>query len=574
MPRARGRPQREPGSPAPLGHAPRRVSLLPGFQVERLFTVPKDKYGSWVSMTIDPKGRIIAGQRRRRRTVPPHAAPNRQQRADAASSRSTSTSARPWACLFAFDSLYVTRNGGGSGLYRLRDTNGDDQFDEVVKLKGPARRRRPRPARLAALARRQADLSDRRQSHAAADRRSRPIRRSAWEVSAPASATPRWPAGSKSRLSPNWDEDLLLPRQWDAGGHAVGILAPGGWIAATDPDGKHWEVLTVGFRNAYDMALNADGEMFAYDADMEWDMGMPWYRPTRILHAVSGADFGWRSGTGKWPAYRVDSLPAVVNMGPGSPVGVEFGYGAKFPAKYQRALFALDWSYRHDLRRPPHAGRRQLHRHQRRIPLPHSAAADRRGRRARRRPVLHHRRTRHAVRSLPRDLRRHRIDRPGRCPQHPVRRPACPAAKDRGAFRSRQENPHETATRSDRTALARRSPHPPRRPRLARADSARPCGKTACWPAADPDSVIGGVVALAHAVDSPAQPALLAALERLDFGKLSARQQLDLSARRGDWPSFVSARPSRSSRPAWRPARSVLSRHERVAIPMLPSAMP
>ena len=26
---------------------------------------------------------------------------------------------------------------------------------------------------------------------------------------------------------PNWDEDLLLPRQWDAGGHAVGILAPG-----------------------------------------------------------------------------------------------------------------------------------------------------------------------------------------------------------------------------------------------------------------------------------------------------------------------------------------------------------
>ena len=59
----------------------------------------------------------------------------------------------------------------------------------------------------------------------------------------------------------------------------------------------------------------------------------------------SGGEFGWRSGTGKWPAYRIDSLPAVLNMGPGSPVGVEFGYGAKFPAKYQRALFCLDWSY-------------------------------------------------------------------------------------------------------------------------------------------------------------------------------------------------------------------------------------
>lgn len=35
--------------------------------------------------------------------------------------------------LFAFGSLYVSVNGGqGSGLYRLRDTNNDDQFDEVV----------------------------------------------------------------------------------------------------------------------------------------------------------------------------------------------------------------------------------------------------------------------------------------------------------------------------------------------------------------------------------------------------------------------------------------------------------
>src|SRR6202011_5232969 len=38
--------------------------------------------------------------------------------------------------LWAFDSLYASVNGGpGSGLYRARDTNGDDQFDEVVKLK-------------------------------------------------------------------------------------------------------------------------------------------------------------------------------------------------------------------------------------------------------------------------------------------------------------------------------------------------------------------------------------------------------------------------------------------------------
>jgi putative heme-binding domain-containing protein len=36
---------------------------------------------------------------------------------------------------------------------------------------------------------------------------------------------------------------------------------------------------------------------------------------------------------------------AVLDVGPGSPTGVTFGTGAKFPAKYQRAFFAADWTY-------------------------------------------------------------------------------------------------------------------------------------------------------------------------------------------------------------------------------------
>ena len=40
-----------------------------------------------------------------------------------------------------------------------------------------------------------------------------------------------------------------------------------------------------------------------------------------------------------------DSLPALVDLGPGSPVGVAFGYGTKFPAKYQRALYVCDWTF-------------------------------------------------------------------------------------------------------------------------------------------------------------------------------------------------------------------------------------
>ena len=60
---------------------------------------------------------------------------------------------------------------------------------------------------------------------------------------------------------------------------------------------------------------------------------------------MSGGEQGFREGTGKWPEYYPDSLPAVVNIGIGSPTGTIFGTGAKFPAKYQRAFYALDWTY-------------------------------------------------------------------------------------------------------------------------------------------------------------------------------------------------------------------------------------
>jgi putative heme-binding domain-containing protein len=60
---------------------------------------------------------------------------------------------------------------------------------------------------------------------------------------------------------------------------------------------------------------------------------------------VTGGEYGWRSGSGKWPDYYADSLPATVNTGIGSPTGVKFGTKSKFPKKYREALFAMDWSY-------------------------------------------------------------------------------------------------------------------------------------------------------------------------------------------------------------------------------------
>jgi putative heme-binding domain-containing protein len=78
---------------------------------------------------------------------------------------------------------------------------------------------------------------------------------------------------------------------------------------------------------------------------MEWEFGMPWYRPTRILHVTSGSDYGWRTGSNKWPVDYPDNLPPVINIGQGSPTNLIHGMNANFPAKYKTALFASDWSF-------------------------------------------------------------------------------------------------------------------------------------------------------------------------------------------------------------------------------------
>ncbi|QDV51876.1 c-type cytochrome [Gimesia fumaroli] len=299
-----------------------QIKLLKGFKIELLYSVPTDVQGSWVSMTIDPKGRLIASDQYGAlyRITP---AKIGSQDNDTKVEKLPVDMGMAHGLLYAFDSLYAVVNGGKerpSGLYRLKDTNGDDQFDDIKflrEIKG-AGEHGPHAIILS---------PDKKSLYIAAGNHT------------------DLPAPEKSVVPQNWDEDLLLPRLWDARGHAAGKLAPGGWICRTDPEGKEFEVVSIGFRNEYDIAFNPEGELFTYDADMEWDVGSPWYRPTRVNHVTSGSEFGWRSGTGKWPDYYPDSLPAIVNIGQGSPTGIVFGTGTKFPAKYQEALFISDWSY-------------------------------------------------------------------------------------------------------------------------------------------------------------------------------------------------------------------------------------
>jgi putative heme-binding domain-containing protein len=143
----------------------------------------------------------------------------------------------------------------------------------------------------------------------------------------------------------HYAEDQLLPRAEDGNGFGVGIKPPGGFVVRMDADARNCELFAAGFRNTYDIAFNPDGELFGFDSDMEWDWGMPWYRPIRFNHIVSGGDYGFREGTGKFPNHYPDTLPTTLDVGIGSPTGLKFGTQSNFPEFYRTALFAMDWSY-------------------------------------------------------------------------------------------------------------------------------------------------------------------------------------------------------------------------------------
>ena len=149
---------------------------------------------------------------------------------------------------------------------------------------------------------------------------------------------------ARSPYATTYEGDLVQPKYEDPKGYAVGVPAPGGTIIRTDTNASFIEMVAGGFRNPYDFTFNADGEMFTGDADMEWDIGAPWYRPTRLVHVTPGGEYGWRSGWSKWPAYYLDSLPATADMGPGSPTGVAFYNHTTYPARLQNTLFVADWA--------------------------------------------------------------------------------------------------------------------------------------------------------------------------------------------------------------------------------------
>ncbi len=305
--------------------APETLKVAKGFKVELLYTVPKEKEGSWVCMTNLPDGRLVVSDQYDKGmylVTPPKLGESIEPKVEPMNLQyKGKLFGMAQGLCWAFDGLYVVVNGENSGLFKVTSSKKDGPLDTVELLRkfdqgggehGPhAVMKHPDGKRLTVVCGNQTKMVK----------------------------------YDTTKVPAHWGEDHLLPRLPDGNGFMAGTNGPGGCIYNVTPDGKQWELFSVGFRNEYDAAYDASGNLFTYDADMEWDFNTPWYRPTRICQVTAGSEFGWRNGAGKYPAYYADNLPGICDIGPGSPTGVCFGTGAKFPAKFQKAMFICDWSY-------------------------------------------------------------------------------------------------------------------------------------------------------------------------------------------------------------------------------------
>ena len=317
-----------------------KLKIPDGFVAEHLFGASAHDEGSWVAMTFDNKGRLIAsdqygalyrmqlpaiGDTSSAIQVEELTIPSLGKKKDTASKKIDIGYAH--GLLYAFNSLYVMINhhsdtafSKGSGLYRLQDTNGDDQYDKITLLKKLEGEGEHGPHSIV--------LS--------------PDQKSLFVI---AGNFTKIPAMDNRKKPTESKIDNIYPLLKDPNGHDNSVGLQGGWIANVDSTGSHWTLYSSGFRNPFDLAFNEAGDMFTYDSDMEWDIGTPWYRPTRICHVTSGSEFGWRPGSNKWSPVWPDNSPALLNIGQGSPTNVVYAANSHFPEKYRRSLLAFDWSF-------------------------------------------------------------------------------------------------------------------------------------------------------------------------------------------------------------------------------------
>jgi putative heme-binding domain-containing protein len=321
-----------------------RFTVPEGFRVEMAAQNPnpKDPF-SLINLTFDDKGRLLVSQEGGPTLLCTKPDQNGVfQKVKPYCRQVRSSQGMCWVK----DSLWLTGDGpNGTGMYRVRDTKGNDSTDEVKLIHKFPLVRVPGYGMQGGMG----EHGPHAIVYGPDGWLYLVVGNHAWakpEKLAANSPLTRWPRGQMGpdQGKPNTTEDILLPRLNDGRGHAANILAPGGTIWRFDQQGQNWSLVNCGFRNHFDAAFSPFAELFTFDSDMEWDEGLPWYRPVRICHCPPGADFVWRTGSANTPNYYIDSLTPICETGRGSPVGLEFYDHVKFPDKYRGAYFMGDWS--------------------------------------------------------------------------------------------------------------------------------------------------------------------------------------------------------------------------------------
>ena len=304
--------------PVNIEDAAEVLDTLPGFTIEHILKADAAVNGSWICLAKDSKGRLLLGGQSGQPITRVTLKDSKVEKQEILSIPVSET----MGMLFVGDTLYVSGNGSrGFALYRCKDTKGDDSYDDVEFL------------------REWQGGSGEHGSHGLVLGSDNML----YAVCGNFTAVPTDLVDSSPHR--NYADDLALPRMEDGNGFGAGAKPPGGYVARMDLDGKNIEMFSAGQRNTYDIGFNADGELFGFDSDMEWDWGTPWYRPVHVFHSVRGGDNGFREGTAKWPEYYADGLPQTATIGIGCPTGVVFGTGSTFPVKYQKAFYICDWTY-------------------------------------------------------------------------------------------------------------------------------------------------------------------------------------------------------------------------------------
>lgn len=253
-----------------------------------------------VRLALDPKGRIVVSGPGYIRVL---ADDDQDGRAERALEFSNEPRNGAMGMLWEGDSLYYIGQGG---LRRLRDADGDGRADGPSELLRAVR------------------ASGEHDAHA--------LRRGpdGWLYLL---------CGNNAGIDTSWAQLPTSP-----------IKTPvAGCVVRFSPDLKASEIVADGFRNAYGMDFNDDGELFTYDSDNERCVSLPWYEPTRFYHVVAGGHHGWlspqRAGFWRLPSYAADVVTPIITLGRGSPTGVACYRGTQFPTAYRGGFFVLDWTF-------------------------------------------------------------------------------------------------------------------------------------------------------------------------------------------------------------------------------------